>query len=61
MDVAGKFVDEDSSKPDTGKNASKSDKLIKKYGCDVFSETRLGEGLHSIVKKNEPAKEKGRI
>ena len=30
MDASGKFVEEDSTKPDAYKNASKSDKLIKK-------------------------------
>ena len=30
MDAAGKFVEEDSTKPDACKNASKFDKLIKK-------------------------------
>ena len=35
----------------------KSDKLIKKYGGDIFSETRLDDGLHSIVDKNEPVEE----
>ena len=40
MDVAGKFVTEDSSKPDPWKNASRSEKQIKKYGGD----TRLSAG-----------------
>ena len=47
MNAAGMFVEEDSSKPDAWKNASKSYKLIKKYGGDIFSETRLDDGLHS--------------
>ena len=34
MDVAGKFVEEDSPKPDAWKNASKPDKLIKQYRGD---------------------------
>ena len=33
-------------------------KLIKKYGGNIFSETRLDDGLHSIVEKNEPTEEK---
>ena len=41
MDVAGKYVREDSSKPDAWKNASRSEKQIKKYGGDIFSDTRL--------------------
>ena len=57
-DAAGKFIEGDSSKPDAWKSASKSDKLIKKYGGDIFSETRLNDGLFAIVDKNEPAKDK---
>ena len=45
MDAAGKYVKEDSSKPDAWRNASKADELIKKYGGDNFSETRLDDGL----------------
>jgi hypothetical protein len=40
------------------KHVAKSDRLIKKYAGDVFSETRLGDGLHSIVDKNETPEEK---
>ena len=57
MYAAGKFVEEDSSKPDAWKYASKSDKLIKKYRGDIF-EARLDDGLFSIVEKNEPTDEK---
>ena len=45
MEAAGKYVKEDSSKPDAWRNASKADELIKKYGGDNFSETRLDDGL----------------
>ena len=38
---------------DAWKNVCSSNKLIKKYGGDIFSETRLDDGLHSIVDKNE--------
>ena len=36
MDTAGKFVGEESSKPNAWKNASKSDKLNKKFSKDIF-------------------------
>ena len=58
LDVAGKSVEEDGSKPDSWKNASRCDKLIKKYGGDIFSETRLDDELFSIVEKNEPVDKK---
>ena len=57
-DDAGRFVEDNNAKSDAWKNVCKSDKLIKKYGGDIFSETRLDDGLHSIVDKNEPADEK---
>ena len=44
MNAAGMFVEEDSSKPDAWKNASKSNKLIKKFGGEIFSATRLMTG-----------------
>ena len=58
MDETGKFVNEDDSKTDMWKHVAKSDRLIKKYAGDVFSETRLDDGLHSIVDKNETSEEK---
>ena len=37
---------------------AKSDRLIKKYAGDVFADTRLDEGLHSIVDKDVTAEER---
>ena len=54
----GSMLRKTARKPDAWKNASKSYKLIKKYGVDIFSETRLYDGLHSIVEKTEPADKK---
>ena len=53
MDEAGKFVSVDESKPESWKHVAKSDKLIKKFSGEIFSETKLDDGLHSIVDKNE--------
>ena len=58
MDASGKFLTEDESKPDTWKQMAKSDKLIKKFSGEIFSETKLDDGLHSIVDKNESGEEK---
>ena len=58
MDENGKFITEDDSKTDVWKHVAKSDRLVKKYAGDVFSETRLDDGLHSIVDKNETPEEK---
>ena len=58
MDETGKFITKDDSRTDTWKHVSKSDRLVKKCGGDIFSETRLDDGLHSIVDKNEPSEEK---
>ena len=58
MDNNGQLIVEDDSKTDVWKHVAKSDRLIKKYAGDVFSDTRLDDGLHSIVSKNESAEEK---
>ena len=57
-DDAGRFVEDNNAKSDAWKNVCKSDKLIKKYGGDIFSKPRLFDGLHSVVDKNEPTNEK---
>ena len=43
---------------DTWKHEAKSDKLLKKYAGDVFADTQLDEGLHSIVDKDVTAEER---
>ena len=58
MDTSGKFVSADESKLDSWKQVAKSDKIIKKFSGEIFSETRLDDGLHSIVDKSESAEEK---
>ena len=55
---SGKYVSEDDSKPDMWKNVAKSDKLIRKYSGEVFADTKLDDGLHSIVDKKETHDEK---
>ena len=37
---------------------AKSDKLIKKFSGEIFSKTKLDDGLHSIVDRNESSEEK---
>ena len=50
---------EDDSRIDNWKHVAKSDKLLKKYAGDVFSETRIDDGLHDIVdSKYDPPAEK---
>ena len=41
-----------------GKHVTKSDRLLKKYAGDVFADTQLDEGLHSIVDKDVTAEER---
>ena len=55
---SGKYISEDDSKPDMWKNVAKSDKLIRKYSGEVFADTKLDDGLHSIVDKKETHEEK---
>ena len=58
MDASGKFLSEDESRPDSWKQVAKSDKIIKKFSGEIFSETKLDDGLHSIVDRNESSEEK---
>ena len=37
---------------------AKSDRLLKKYAGDVFMDTQLDEGIHSIVDKDVTAEER---
>ena len=58
MNGDGKFITEDDAKTDLLKHVAKSDRLIKKYAGDVFADTRLDDGLHSIVDKEVTTEEK---
>ena len=52
FDTKGKFIIGDETKHDSWKKVAPSEKIIKKYGGEVFSETKLDDGLHSIVDKD---------
>ena len=54
MDESGKFMTEQDSKPDAWKDVSKSDRLVRKYSGEVFAESKLDDGLYSIVKHDMP-------
>ena len=41
-----------------GKHVTKHDKLLKKYAGDVFADTQLDEGFHSIVNRDVTAEER---
>ena len=58
MDESGKFLYEDESKTDAWKFVAKSDRLVKKYAGEIFGDTRLDDGLHSLVDKSESQEEK---
>ena len=57
MDAEGKYMSEN-NKPDLWKNVAKSDKLVRKYSGDVFADTKLDDGLYSLVDKKETNEEK---
>ena len=61
MDASGKFVPEDESKHDEWKQKAKSDRLVRKYSGEAFADTKLDDGLHSIVDKTESQEEKDLI
>ena len=58
MDADGKFIKQNDNRTDEWKNVAKSDRLIKRYAGDVFTETHLDDGLHAIVEKNASSEEK---
>ena len=58
LDQEGKFIPEDESKLDAWKSIIPADKLIRKYGGEIFSDTKIDEGLHSVLDKNETKEEK---
>ena len=53
-----KYVTEDDTKQDAWKTHILADKLVKKYGGEVFSDTKVDDGLHSIVESKESNEEK---
>ena len=61
LDEAGKFISEDDSKIDAWKHVAKSDRLIKKYAGEIFADTKLDDGLHSIVDRSDTNDEKDLI
>ena len=50
------FVTEDDARTDMWKHVAKSDRLLKKYAGDVFTDIQLDEGLHFIVDKDVTAR-----
>ena len=58
LDQDGKFVTEDDTKQDAWKTHILADKLVKKFGEEVFSDTKVDDGLHSIVESKESNEEK---
>ena len=49
----GKFLTEDRPNPDDWQKMAKSDKIVKKWSGDpAFADTRLDDGLASVVPKN---------
>ena len=50
MDAEGKYMSEN-NKPDLWKNVAKSDKLVRKYSGDVLADSKLDDGLYSLVDK----------
>ena len=41
-----------------GKHVTKSERLLRKYAGDVFADTQLDEGFHSIVNRDVTAEER---
>ena len=61
MDSNGKFATDEDPRPDAWKYVAKSDYLVKKYSGDIFAESKLDDGLHSIVNKGESSADKDLI
>ena len=60
MDKKRKFILSNGSKPDAWKSLSEthSTKRVKKYAGEVFADSKLDDGLYSIVDKKESTVEK---
>ena len=54
----GKYVVEDDTKVGSWKSVILADKLVKKYGGEIFADTKLDDGLHSIVESNDSSEDK---
>ena len=61
MNERGKFKPEDDSKPDAWKEVAKSERILKRYSAEIFSESKLDDGLSSIVVKKESSEDKDLI
>ena len=61
MDESGKYVVEQDAKPDAWKDVSRSDRLVRRYSGEVFAESKLDDGLHSIVNKHDVPEDKDLI
>jgi len=57
MDANGNFIKQEDNKADEWKTVAKSDRLIRRNAGDVFSDTRLDEGLLAIVEKDSSSSE----
>ena len=53
MDDTGKFSTERDGRPDAWKEVAKSDKLVRRFSGEVFAESKLDDGLYSIVNKHD--------
>ena len=63
MDVkTGKFLTEDRPGPDDWQKMAKSDRIIKKWSGDpAFSDTKLDDGLASVVVPRKDSKEETQL
>ena len=52
FDTNGNFLVGDETKHDSWKKVAPSEMILKKYGGEVFAETKLDDGLQSIVDKD---------
>ena len=58
MDDSGKFLTERDARPDAWKDVSKSDRLVRRFSGEVFADSKLDDGLHSIVNKHDVPEDK---
>ena len=58
MDDSGKFLTEQDARPDAWKDVSKSDRLVRRFSGEVFADSKLDDGLHSIVNKHDVPEDK---
>ena len=58
LNEEGKYVVEDDTKVGSWKSVILADKLVKKYGGEIFADTKLDDGLHSRVESNDSSEDK---